>query len=127
MAKNYRAQLMAHPKIPISLFDFLTEELQISRRYLALCVGADALQLIKHWKKRLHLLCLLLPDQAAISLAEELDPSQEIWMQKGDLAQLPLDDDSIDMVCILDPLPSSPAAWKKNSNACFASIAMFLS
>lgn len=113
MAKNYRAQLMAHPKIPISLFDFLTEELQISRRYLALCIGADALQLIKHWKKRLHLLCLLLPDEAAISLAEELDPSQEIWMQKGNLAQLPLDDDSIDMVCILDPLPSSPAAWKK--------------
>lgn len=91
-----------HPHIPISVIDFLKNDLQIGNKYVALISGDQNGQFAKLWHKHLHTLCILEPDKETKFIIERnLDSVKNYLIINSTLENSNLDADSLDTAVLI--------------------------
>lgn len=91
-----------HPHIPISVIDFLKNDLQIGKKYVALISGDQSGQFAKLWHKHLHTLCILEPDKdIQFVIKRNLDPIKNYLIINSALENSNLEADSLDTAVLI--------------------------
>lgn len=74
----------------------------MSQKYVAMVSGEGSEHLARIWLRHVYLLCLIEPDADYFDfIKSHVDKDEQLWMAASPLAQIPVDDDSIDCVVLL--------------------------
>jgi hypothetical protein len=96
------SRMGTHPHIPISVIDFLKNDLQIGLKYVALISGDHSGLFAKLWHKHVHTLCILEPDKdTQFVIKRNLDPIKNYLIINSALENSNSEADSLDTAVLI--------------------------